>query len=188
MRHMKNQLYLTLVLSAFLFASCSKEKPNAQAPKLIETKTEQTSSENNKVMEETKKSNLPTGSYRYYGEMTKDLNCQPSKPWACVSIEEFKKFCTDANGISMKGAISAVSKDGSPNRGALYLLENGAVPIYSISWQENKRSVEYSCLVTVTVEGLFEGSQFKKTFESYADTFLVNNEKDVLVHGTGTIY
>lgn len=185
---MKNSVYFSLVLSAFLLASCSKEQPNVQVPKSVETKTEQAPSEKNKVVAETKKSNLPTGSYRYYGEVTKDLNCQPSKDWVCVSIEEFKKFCSDANGISMKGAVSAVSKDGSPNRGALYLLENGAVPTYSISWQENKRSIEYSCLVTVTVEGLFEGSQFKKSFESYAATFLVNNDKDVLVHGTGTIY
>ena len=187
---MKPFIQSALAFSLIFLVACSKEQPTAQAPQQTETKSEVSATPPPPTSFESvkQKSTLPSGKYRYSENKENDVNCQASKPWVCTSIEEFKKLCINANGFTQGGEKTAITKDGIRDKGASYLLENGAEPIESIAWQENQKSIGQSCITKLTIEGQFEGSQYKKTFEKYADTFLVNNEGEVLVHSTSTIY
>jgi hypothetical protein len=171
---MKTTFHSILALSLLFLVACSNENPNVEAPKPTEVVKQ--------------KSKLPSAVYRFYANKENDLNCEESKPWICVSLQEFKYFCANAIGFTKGGENSAITKEGVRDKGASYLIENGVVPIETITWQENEKFIEQSCLIEMIVEGQFEGSQYKKTFETYSNTFIVNSDDKILVHSTFTIY
>jgi hypothetical protein len=171
---MKTTFHSLLALSLAFIVACSNESPNVEPPKPTEVVKQ--------------KSKLPSAVYRFYANKENEVNCEESKPWICVSIQEFKYFCANAIGFTKGGENSAITKEGVRDKGASYLIENGTVPIESITWQENEKSIGQSCLIKIVFEGQFEGSQYKKKFETYTNTFLVNSDDKILVHSTSTIY
>jgi hypothetical protein len=134
-------------------------------------------------VKKSEKTTLSSGKYRYYADKVNNVNCQNSKEWVCISIEEFKELCANEEGLTGLAAKYAITtREGYRDKGALYLIENDGNVKFSAKWKENKEAIGKSCFTSLTFKGIFEGSQFNKTFEGYADTFLVTEKGAILVH------
>lgn len=101
-------------------------------------------------------------------------SCKDEKESVCVDKADYEYLCRHASGTTAIGASTLSWRDEAAN----HLLINGGLERTEFFWDDQK---EYGCRIRMTVDGIYKGSQIRKTIEGVALEFIVNEARDILI-------
>jgi len=107
----------------------------------------------------------------------------------CVGEADWQALCNSSSFIMRTVALQLVDlndvyfEDGKKTYEALrHLIANQGVSGEKIEWNPDENlTAEKSCLVSLTVSGLYEGTYHRKHLNGYARSFMVNDDGLVIV-------
>lgn len=106
-----------------------------------------------------------------------DSSCTSSADNVCIGLDDYEYLCKKADGATQWATKLAVPSwwDGV----ASYLADNGGIDTIKVSWDTTRS--KYKCRLSITVQGMYKGSQVLKTVDSGVSGFIVNKEGEILV-------
>jgi hypothetical protein len=107
----------------------------------------------------------------------------------CVGESDWQALCNSSPFIMSTAALQLVDlndvyfEDGNKAYEALrHLVSNGGITGEKVDWNPDENlAAEESCLISVTVSGLYEGTYHNKYLSGYARSFMVNEDGRVFV-------
>lgn len=107
----------------------------------------------------------------------------------CVGESDWQALCNSSPFIMSTAALQLVDlndvyfEDGNKAYEALrHLVSNGGITGEKVDWNPDENlAAEESCLISVTVSGLYEGTYHNKYLNGYARSFMVNEDGRVFV-------
>jgi hypothetical protein len=119
--------------------------------------------------------------------------CVADEKSVCLTASDYEYMCKNAKGLTRQGALVVAF----PSTLASHLLQNGDVDSTDIPWIETsslgeesrkklnngERLTFHRCEVFMTVSGIYKGSSARKTSYARAYKFVVNDSKEILIHG-----
>ena len=107
----------------------------------------------------------------------------------CVGESDWQELCNSSPFIMSTAALQLVDlndvyfEDGNKAYEALrHLVSNGGITGEKVDWNPDENlAAEESCLISVTVSGLYEGTYHNKYLSGYARSFMVNDDGRVFV-------
>lgn len=112
-----------------------------------------------------------------------DGSCKSKQDEVCLNVQDYQYLCQKSTEATKWAASLAVPV--WYDREASYLIENGGLSSLDVSWDDSRQ--DYKCRLSITVQGIYNGSQVKKIKNSAVNNFIVNKEGEVLVHGASPI-
>lgn len=107
----------------------------------------------------------------------------------CIGESDWQALCNSSPFIMSTAALQLVDlndvyfEDGKKTYEALrHLVKNGGITRENVKWNPDQNlPAEESCLISLNVSGLFEGTYHNKNLSGYARSFMINDDGRVFV-------
>ena len=128
------------------------------------------------------KPQFAAGKYQLNSEAPSD-RCQIEEGVTCVDLKMWERLCQNSSmsrdaAIQVRGLIFLTARDPAA---VGRLLENGGDKGTNISWDGSQQRLLHRCVLTLSVSGLYNGSQVLENIDYWASEFIVTDEMQVLV-------
>ena len=95
-----------------------------------------------------------------------------------ISLEDYKKLCEANPGITKWG--TQLMAPGYIDRITEHLMANGEITDIRVFWNPNGKKGR-ECRVEVDVQGLYQGSDYKKTATGEVSSFIISDDGKLLI-------